>query len=254
MEENNRKGPGVFYAVVGVATLVVAIIGATFAYFSAQATTTGDRIEGQTNEIKGSNLTLAVTKINFDPQNELAATNNLVPAVITDDSISGVNAALEAKCINQGYTGCHVYRLAITSDQTISEANLLLDISVTRNSGNWKYLVVSGDETAAVDHDATEITTPATVIKTTGITAADYTDDVDLHSRTVSGNKTVAGLTANQTQYYYLVVYLKNIDAAQNDASDPIGEGNTYEYGTYTGQVVLQAMGGQVKATFGNGA
>ena len=39
MEENNRKGPGVFYAVVGVATLVVAIIGATFAYFSAQAST-----------------------------------------------------------------------------------------------------------------------------------------------------------------------------------------------------------------------
>ena len=38
MEENNRKGTGVFYAVVGVATLVVAIIGATFAYFSASAT------------------------------------------------------------------------------------------------------------------------------------------------------------------------------------------------------------------------
>ena len=39
MEENNRKGPGVFYAVVGVATLVVAIIGATFAYFTATVTT-----------------------------------------------------------------------------------------------------------------------------------------------------------------------------------------------------------------------
>ena len=34
MEDNNRKGPGVFYAVVGVATLGVAIIGATFAFFS----------------------------------------------------------------------------------------------------------------------------------------------------------------------------------------------------------------------------
>ena len=33
--EENRKGPGVFYAVVGVATLVVAIIGATFAYFAS---------------------------------------------------------------------------------------------------------------------------------------------------------------------------------------------------------------------------
>ena len=33
MENNN--GRGIFYGVIGVATLVVAIIGATFAYFSA---------------------------------------------------------------------------------------------------------------------------------------------------------------------------------------------------------------------------
>ena len=35
MENNN--GRGIFYGVIGVATLVVAIIGATFAYFSASA-------------------------------------------------------------------------------------------------------------------------------------------------------------------------------------------------------------------------
>ena len=33
MEE--RKKQGIFYATMGVATLIVAIIGATFAYFSA---------------------------------------------------------------------------------------------------------------------------------------------------------------------------------------------------------------------------
>ena len=31
----NKNGQGIFYGVIGVATLVVAIIGATFAYFSA---------------------------------------------------------------------------------------------------------------------------------------------------------------------------------------------------------------------------
>lgn len=40
MGEENRKGPGIFYAVIGVATLVVAIIGATFAYFTATGSTT----------------------------------------------------------------------------------------------------------------------------------------------------------------------------------------------------------------------
>ena len=32
---NNNNGKGIFYGVIGVATLVVAIIGATFAYFAA---------------------------------------------------------------------------------------------------------------------------------------------------------------------------------------------------------------------------
>lgn len=37
MMEENKKGANTLYAVIGIATLVVAIIGATFAYFSATA-------------------------------------------------------------------------------------------------------------------------------------------------------------------------------------------------------------------------
>ena len=37
-EQKNNNGRGIFYGVIGVATLVVAIIGATFAYFTATAT------------------------------------------------------------------------------------------------------------------------------------------------------------------------------------------------------------------------
>lgn len=36
--KNNNNGRGIFYGVIGVATLVVAIIGATFAYFTASIT------------------------------------------------------------------------------------------------------------------------------------------------------------------------------------------------------------------------
>ena len=36
-ERDERKGNGIFLGIVGVATLIVAIIGASFAYFSAQA-------------------------------------------------------------------------------------------------------------------------------------------------------------------------------------------------------------------------
>lgn len=44
MENNNGKG--IFYGVIGVATLIVAIIGATFAYFTA-TTTSSEYVQGQ---------------------------------------------------------------------------------------------------------------------------------------------------------------------------------------------------------------
>ena len=58
--EENRKGPGVFYAVVGVATLVVAIIGATFASFSASTTINTD-VTGSTPT--GPSITIAITRV-----------------------------------------------------------------------------------------------------------------------------------------------------------------------------------------------
>jgi len=48
--ENNGKG--IFYGVIGVATLIVAIIGATFAFFSAS-------IDAEDDEFKGETLNLA---------------------------------------------------------------------------------------------------------------------------------------------------------------------------------------------------
>ena len=49
MENNNRNnGRGIFYGVIGVATLVVAIIGATFAYFSASVTGINNMETGST--------------------------------------------------------------------------------------------------------------------------------------------------------------------------------------------------------------
>ena len=54
-----KKGQGTLYLVIGIATLVVAIIGATFAYFSAQATS-ADKVQGGTNTDLSTALTLNV--------------------------------------------------------------------------------------------------------------------------------------------------------------------------------------------------
>ena len=62
----NKNGQGIFYGVIGVATLVVAIIGATFAYFNAAATTNYvNNIEGGTLNLTGSALSISVTPRQF---------------------------------------------------------------------------------------------------------------------------------------------------------------------------------------------
>ena len=221
-EEENRKGPGVFYAVVGVATLVVAIIGATFAYFSASVSPdeNSDAITGGTSDIGAGTITLTVNKVNLGGT---ATSKDLVPAVISTADTTGINAATAKKCEEGGYTGCHVYEITAESEQTISSADLLLTLSTDATTGtNWKYVVYQGTATAA-----TGITTN---------TAAFPASSVDILS--------TPGLTAATPVTYYLMVYLENTNSVQNDASTTA----TDQTGTYTGSVVLQAAGNQVKA------
>ena len=235
MEEENRKGPGVFYAVVGVATLVVAIIGATFAYFSASVTGTGSNIEGQTNGDLVTNMTLKVDKLRFSAAQ--AASNDLVPAVL-DGTVAGVNRALTAGCTNDGFTGCHVYKITATSTAAVTTANLKLDLSVDATTKtNWKYLVYTGSDTTS---EGSTTAASATTVTTASTSLATAASGVDIFMPT-------GGLEANTPKVWYLMVYLENVNSSQNDGQT---ENTTDETGSYSGSVTLQAAGGQVKASF----
>ena len=237
MEENNRKGPGVFYAVVGVATLVVAIIGATFAYFSAATDTNSGTIKGQTNNIDASDLTLTVTRLGLNPT-PAPDNDNLVPATFgtatpTTMDAAAVNRALTNKCVNDGYTGCHVWKITARSSQTVGSAsvNLHLGLSNVTDTAQWSYVVYQG----------TDSTASTIVEKNTIPTTFDTNEKViDIHKG--------AGLTAATDVVYYVMVYLNNVDAAQNGGEST---GATNALGSYTGTVQLLAAGtGQVKASF----
>ena len=236
MENKNRQG--IFYGVIGVATLIVAIIGATFAYFSASVSGNGSAIGGNTNADVAGNLSLEVTKLVF--ANASAASNDLVPAIMDteNDDTTDLQTALTAGCTNDGFTGCHVYKIVAESDTNITTANLKLDLSVTATTKtNWKYLVYDGSDTTSGGS-----TTAATVNEITTSSTSLSSDAVGVDIFQPAG-----GLTANQAETWYLVVYLENVNSAQNDG---VTSGTTDETGSYQGTVSLQAAGGQVKASF----
>lgn len=229
MEENNRKGPGIFYAVTGVATLVVAIIGATFAYFSAAATVTGnDELTGTTENLAGA-LTVNVSKVSLGSLEERGvASDNLVPSNILGTTATSLDAVLEAKCANNGYSACHVFKIDAVSTTTVTAVDLrlaTLDVSAT-DKADWKYVVYKLGEDSKVD----EVTVQSTAF-----------------NALPEGGQVIRteGLTANVTETYYLMVYVQNADEAQN-AGD-----NADVTGTYTGSISMTAAGGgKVSATF----
>jgi len=232
MEENNRKGPGVFYAVMGVATLVVAIIGATFAFFSATATVDGDAIGGSTENLAGA-LSVTVNKVDLGGVGTgvgQAATDNLVPTDITGATAENINTALTAKCVADGYTGCHVYKITAKSTANVSAATLTLDTltvsgDALKDKTSWKYVIYKGSS----DTVATNI-----VVDTASFEVTEG-NEVTIHN---------AAMNAGTDYVYYLMVFVADKDESQN------ADNNSNVVGTYTGTVSMNAAGGEVRATF----
>ena len=207
MEENNRKGTGVFYAVVGVATLVVAIIGATFAYFSASATNSD--ITGTTAAAGGVELDVTPvtegTGTNMIPLNVMDNTTPTTAATGADDQFA---KAMTGKCKDANNNNvCQVYSITVSNKSTTSAVQVRGTLTLTTDSTNMKWQLLSAA-------DAT--------------TRADFATVVD---KGVAGNVTVGGntggtgataasqnLAASGTATYYVLVWLEETGSAQEGA------------------------------------
>lgn len=243
MENNNGKGQNILYLVVGIATLVVAIIGATFAYFSAAATVTGDEITGNTEDLTGA-LTLNVERVRFEEAG--ANSDNLVPTDLTAD-VAGINAAITKKCVGNGYTGCHLYKITATSTKTIQNASVrLTELTTTaKDTASWSYVIYTNDgtvNTISAEEGTNDKIVATSDFKTFGET---YTAETgfDMHNN--------SALTENAPVYYYLLVYLANKDeVVQNPTGEGAADNADNGTGTYSGKVSMDALGGKVVASF----
>ena len=209
--EENRKGPGVFYAVVGVATLVVAIIGATFAYFSASATN-NEAITGNTAEAGGVELTITpvtTTGTNMLPLNLMDNTKATDPATgAADQFADALGATKGASCKDSnGNNVCQVYSITVKNKSTTSTVQVRGTLNLASEATNMKWqLLETGTSTARADF--------ATVVDK-GVTG-----DVTVGGNTGATGKAAASqnLAAEASATYYVLVWLEETGAAQETA------------------------------------
>ena len=183
MNENNN-GRGLFYGVIGVATLIVAIIGATFAYFSVSANIANN------SDIAGSTVELSDTTITGTLTRETPSTVSMVP-LKTEELQRGITGEGGQKCIDEnGAKVCDIYTLTInnTSNAPVSLAGNLTITATDMADLRWS-LLESPDSA-------------------TGATAKAVSDTV------IVANELLAAKTGTKT--YHFVIWFNETEENQN--------------------------------------
>lgn len=212
----NRKGNGIFLGVVSVATLVVAIIGATFAYFSASTNSADDAVNLTAYEF---NAGLSVEYL--APTSAAALIPLDADATVTNTEVNHLTYALNEatnRCLDENnYQVCALYRVTITNNGSspLVLSGTIKTVANQAGSGNstgadafkdLHYQLVTGDH----ENDETGLTlsgTPVALATTEGESVAFGTSAITVPAATtaeVDGEtKTTAG-----TYSTYVVVYL----------------------------------------------
>ena len=113
MNEQRNNGRGIFYGVIGVATLVVAIVGATFAYFTATAYTTERNITGNMATVS---LGLAVEKVTHvdEAGGMVPMSSGMVEAAVNNEN--------NEICVDDsGNAVCQVYKITVSNTSSAAQ-------------------------------------------------------------------------------------------------------------------------------------
>ena len=143
ISKNNNNSANTFNLVIGIATLLIALLGATFAYFSATARSAENDVTVKS----------AYVSIYYDGGTEIKA-SNLIPATeqvalvkykkeqvpfdgdeFLEDYDQYNSEYLDRKCVDaKGKEVCYVYQFSIESDGAAGDkTEILASINVNRN-------------------------------------------------------------------------------------------------------------------------
>ena len=218
MENNNRRGSEIFLGVIGVATLVVAIIGATFAYFTATTNSDEDAVSvgATTLSLQYEDKINTTLKTNLIPSTEAIATFG----AMDQDYITTPG---EEVCIDDnGNAICSVYEFTITNPNTTTNQRINVTVDVVTNGfTNLKYKVYEGtikNETGSVNATATLLDQGADQAPTPVVAAATFAqanqeanaaDEITLLNQVL--------LEKNTSKTYTMLIWIDEV-GSQNSA------------------------------------
>jgi len=194
----NKKGSGIFLGVIGVATLIVAIIGATFAYFSATA-------NSSTNAVRAESTSVS---LGFKEGTTNVLKTNLIPAsstvaIYAANKQTGTTTQKNSKCVDDNTNEvCSSYEFTIGNPSLTTAQNVYASLKILPNSStdndftNLYFAVYDMTETEEANLTSTNrVIEPTPVFGTTGETNA---------AGTVKYTEVTEGETGAQTTYKVL--------------------------------------------------
>ena len=216
--ENNGKG--IFYGVIGVATLIVAIIGATFAYFTATASN---------NAVTG---TAAQSGLELKVEQTSTGKGDMVPQ-LTSTIASAVTGTDSKSCVDgNGNTVCKVYSVTLTN--TGSSA-VTVSGTIAFTGGTFANLKWGKAE------DATGFTAANSAYAASGATpVTDIVNPAKTDTKAAVTTLQATGQEGN-SMTFYIIVYINEINEKQDDK----------DTGTFTGTITFNSASADGTTTSG---
>lgn len=243
MENNNGKG--IFYGVIGIATLIVAIVGATFAYFTA--TVQSDEGAINVTSYSGFNISLSMNKIApslATPVNKLIPLDSaLLETALAHKDTNGASQP----CIDiNGDQVCAVYEMKLTnngSEATDIVGYLSADMN-TYQTNNLKYQIFNCSDSEDGDTVVDVFTKIGTGAIVDAPTVGTEVNNLPKFVVGDAGNNTItiAGKEEGQTapsETICLVMWL----AEAKDGNGVAIEQNVDQGKTFAGKVTFNASG-----------
>ncbi len=144
---NNNKSRGIFLGVLSVATLIVSIIGATFAYFVASANGNEGAVQAGAANVAGT-LTLTETvdyRQNMIPVTEALMKTSYKRTEAATGTGTGRCEGYSAAGGNTVYNLCSIYQFTVSNSASIAQTIYASLTANTNTFANLKYCIFEGE-------------------------------------------------------------------------------------------------------------